>query len=200
MCRPAKTTSGLGRLGLGPIERARVDADDVDRAAEALGPQPPLVEAREAERALADAGREPLDRPGDRPLEPAEIAPPVGERPDLDPVDEQPVAAAPPREARREQREERRRARSGRRRSAAPGRAGGAGRRRRSAAPARSAACRRRRARTAARPRRRGRPECSARRRRSHCRSVRYVTSYPSAARRSASARYQRSAPPTVYG
>ena len=34
----------------------------------------------------------------------------------------------------------------------------------------------------------------------SHCRSVRYVTSYPSAASRSASARYQRSAPPTVYG
>ena len=45
----------------------------------------------------------------------------------------------------------------------------------------------------ALRPRRRSRP-------RRHCRSVRYVTSCPSAARRSARLRYHRSAPPTVCG
>ena len=73
--------------------------------------EPPLVQRREAEGALLGAQAELLDAPADTAGERPEVLAPVPGRPDLVPVDDEPVAPPPAHRRRGEQREVRERGR-----------------------------------------------------------------------------------------
>ncbi len=110
MWRPANTTTGCAAAG-GAADGATLlqAGQHLDVAVHALGPQPLGGRLRERERPLRDAQAELLHGPADAPAGGPEVLAPVVARPQLEPVDDEPVAVQRAHERGREQREERKR-------------------------------------------------------------------------------------------
>ena len=91
---PGEHDDGFHRVGDGRLERAGVLAlEHGGLAAQSLGAQARGVQPREAEGALGHARAEALDEAPDRARRAPEVFAPVVGAPDLEPVDDQPVAA-----------------------------------------------------------------------------------------------------------
>ncbi len=110
MWRPAKTTTGSAARGSRAAAGDLLQAGEhLDVAVDPLGPQPLGRHPRERERVLRHTQAQLLHRPADAAARCAEVVAPVGPRPQLKPVDDEPVAAQRAHERGRKQREERKR-------------------------------------------------------------------------------------------